>query len=447
MEAGSPKSAVFSVLADTVVQQQGQEGILNSAHGQEFHRIQDGIVVPVHPPVIVDLSNEEDEDEDEEEDEVNNISVTLERTAADIEEERAIKEVCYKSGEYYRVHYPQILQSTEIVPPSPCLESEQLPMDTVEPDSWTGSSCVPSVAFPGDNNMRGERETSGMNVSMKCISRRNDKPYENKDISVTLERTAADIEEERAIKEVCYKSGKYDRSDPFMNSTVASIVKILQSTEIVPPSPCLESEQLPMDTVEPDSWTGIPTSYSKVKPNYQQNYHRRDDETSSSIRSVRQSERNIYFNSSEPQKSAYVFYRNGRVMQEPMYNGTTGFQHRNIHFEETVSIVEMVKDYKCFNVLKILFFTFSSSDKYYSASHNTPPWRKRNPHAKTFSKFKTTSQGQDMEKKKKGKNSVFCEEPVLRSLVKMAHDNSTAEIPGTRKAKFPSAKESSNVEI
>ncbi|OXB52633.1 hypothetical protein ASZ78_016804, partial [Callipepla squamata] len=60
--------------SNAVVQQQGQQGILNSAHGQEFHRIQDGVVIPVHPPVVVDLSNEDDEDEDEEEDEVNSNS-------------------------------------------------------------------------------------------------------------------------------------------------------------------------------------------------------------------------------------------------------------------------------------------------------------------------------------------------------------------------------------
>lgn len=37
------------------------------------------------------------------------------------------------------------------------------------------------------------------------------------DISDLLEKTAEDIEEERAIKEMCYKSGKYEISDPFMN--------------------------------------------------------------------------------------------------------------------------------------------------------------------------------------------------------------------------------------
>lgn len=69
---------------------------------------------------------------------------------------------------------------------------------------------------------------------------------------------------------------------------------------------------------------GIPTSHSKVRTNYQQNYQRKDDETASSIRSVRQTERNTYFNSAEPRRSTYVFYRNTRVIQEPTFNGYTG---------------------------------------------------------------------------------------------------------------------------
>ena len=39
-----------------------------------------------------------------------------------------------------------------------------------------------------------------------------------------MPRSAADIEEERAIKEICYKSGKYDVSHSFLKSSVANIV-------------------------------------------------------------------------------------------------------------------------------------------------------------------------------------------------------------------------------
>lgn len=65
------------------------------------------------------------------------------------------------------------------------------------------------------------------------------------------------------------------------------------------------------------------TSNPKVKPSYQQSDKRKDDETASSI-SVRQARRNTYFNSSEPRRSAYVFYRNVTDVQEPKFNGSMG---------------------------------------------------------------------------------------------------------------------------
>lgn len=39
-----------------------------------------------------------------------------------------------------------------------------------------------------------------------------------------MPRTAADLEEERAIKKICYKSGKYETSHSFLNSSAANIV-------------------------------------------------------------------------------------------------------------------------------------------------------------------------------------------------------------------------------
>lgn len=66
------------------------------------------------------------------------------------------------------------------------------------------------------------------------------------------------------------------------------------------------------------------TSNPKVKPSYQQSDKRKDDETASSIISARQAGRNTYFSSSEPRRSAYVFYRNVTDVQEPKFNGSMG---------------------------------------------------------------------------------------------------------------------------
>ncbi|XP_021241026.1 uncharacterized protein C12orf50 homolog isoform X2 [Numida meleagris] len=346
---------------NTVFQQEGQEGILNSAHSQESLRIQENFLIPIHPPLIINLSNKkEDEDEDEEEDEdyKNNICDLLEKTAADIEEERAIKEVCYKSGEYYRIQYPQEHQSTEFVSPSPSLENEQLPMETVEHDLWKGDSNAIPTKF---NNMKRERETSGRKVSVKCVNRTDDKSCENEEGDYFVAQRNK------------FVNGKRSEAVPFEKIPTASKysnVKANSSERVrkyhfkgVKKKKWISEEQ--RNSPNTGTGKGIPTSYSKVKPSYQRNYPRKDDETASSVRSVRQTERNPYFNSSEPRRSVYVFYRNVRVLQDPMFNGST--------------------------------------DKYSSGSYSAPTWRKRNPHAKTFSKFKTTIQSQEeMEMKKKG---------------------------------------------
>ncbi|KFV96228.1 Uncharacterized protein C12orf50, partial [Fulmarus glacialis] len=84
--------------ADAPLQQGAQEGILHPAHCQEPLRNQEHILLPIHPPLIINLNDEEDEEDDEEEE--NCVSDWVPKTAEDIEEERAIKEICYRSGKY-----------------------------------------------------------------------------------------------------------------------------------------------------------------------------------------------------------------------------------------------------------------------------------------------------------------------------------------------------------
>ncbi|KAF1398234.1 hypothetical protein FQV18_0012093, partial [Eudyptula minor novaehollandiae] len=81
------------------LQQGVQGGILHPAHRQESLRNQENLLFPIHPPLIINLNDEDDDEEDDEEEE-NYVSEWVPKTAADIEEERAIKEICYKSGKY-----------------------------------------------------------------------------------------------------------------------------------------------------------------------------------------------------------------------------------------------------------------------------------------------------------------------------------------------------------
>lgn len=52
--------------ADAPLQLGVQEGILHPAHHQESLRNQENILLPIHPPLIINLNKEEDQEEDEE---------------------------------------------------------------------------------------------------------------------------------------------------------------------------------------------------------------------------------------------------------------------------------------------------------------------------------------------------------------------------------------------
>ncbi|XP_076184694.1 uncharacterized protein C12orf50 homolog [Aptenodytes patagonicus] len=257
------------------LQQGVQGGILHPAHRQESLRNQENLLFPIHPPLIINLNDEDDDEEDDEEEE-NYVSDWVPKTAADIEEERAIKEICYKSGEYYRIQYPHQQQSTKTA--SSPRENELLPLEATERDLQKGEGTT--TPTKRTNTKRGA-ETSGRRAPTERIPRTDRRSFEN---------------------------------------------------------------------------GGIHTSDPTVKPGDRQRGRGKDDGTAASIPYVRETGRKTYSNSSGPPRSAYVVYRTVTVSQEPTSNGST--------------------------------------DKYTSGSYNAPTWRKKTPHAKTFARFKTTIQEQ-----------------------------------------------------
>ncbi|KAK2496404.1 hypothetical protein MC885_000972, partial [Smutsia gigantea] len=84
----------------TALQKETQEGIPPPTKIQEPQKPQRKISLPIHPPLIIKINFEEEEEEEDEE----NDAVSLRpKTAEEIEEERAIKEICYKSGDVLTV--------------------------------------------------------------------------------------------------------------------------------------------------------------------------------------------------------------------------------------------------------------------------------------------------------------------------------------------------------
>ncbi|KAJ6651595.1 hypothetical protein lerEdw1_020796 [Lerista edwardsae] len=112
--------------SDSALQREVQEGILHPAPNQDSIKGQESTLRPIHPPLIITINLE---DEDEEEQEEKYASYLLSKTPEDIEEEKAIKEVCYKSGEYYRIQISQENNLTKNA--SSVLDSKLLkPMET-----------------------------------------------------------------------------------------------------------------------------------------------------------------------------------------------------------------------------------------------------------------------------------------------------------------------------
>ncbi|XP_044535390.1 uncharacterized protein C12orf50 homolog isoform X2 [Gracilinanus agilis] len=102
--------------SNVTLQKETQEGILPPTQSQEPLKPQENISRPIHPPLVITINFEEEEEEEEEEedDKENNASSLWTKTPEEIEEERAIKEMCYKSGEYYRFHTPPDISAKSI---------------------------------------------------------------------------------------------------------------------------------------------------------------------------------------------------------------------------------------------------------------------------------------------------------------------------------------------
>ncbi|XP_004748638.1 uncharacterized protein C12orf50 homolog isoform X1 [Mustela putorius furo] len=93
-------------------QKESQEGIPPLTQSQEPLKPQENISRPIHHPLVLKTNFE---DEEEEGDEQNDASSLWTKTPEEIEEKRAIKEMCYKSGEYYRFHTPPDISSSKSI--------------------------------------------------------------------------------------------------------------------------------------------------------------------------------------------------------------------------------------------------------------------------------------------------------------------------------------------
>ncbi|XP_058164502.1 uncharacterized protein C12orf50 homolog isoform X2 [Dasypus novemcinctus] len=117
--------------SNITVQKDTQEGIPPPSKSQEPLKPQENISRPIHHPLV--LKTNFDEEEEEEDEHYDNLALEQfnlkniypidasslwTKTPEEIEEKRAIKEMCYKSGEYYRFHTPPDTSSSKSIPPT-----------------------------------------------------------------------------------------------------------------------------------------------------------------------------------------------------------------------------------------------------------------------------------------------------------------------------------------
>ncbi|XP_023573366.1 uncharacterized protein C12orf50 homolog isoform X2 [Octodon degus] len=105
--------------SNITLQKDNEERIPSPTQSQEPLKPQENISRPIHDPLVLKTNFEEEEEEEEEQKDYLDLehfnlkeicpvdaSSLWTRTPEEIEEKRVIKEMCYKSGEYYRFHAP-----------------------------------------------------------------------------------------------------------------------------------------------------------------------------------------------------------------------------------------------------------------------------------------------------------------------------------------------------
>uniref|UniRef100_A0A8C6HXV6 RIKEN cDNA 1700017N19 gene n=1 Tax=Mus spicilegus TaxID=10103 RepID=A0A8C6HXV6_MUSSI len=112
--------------SNTTLQKESQEGSPSPTQSQESLKPMENVSRPIHHPLVLKTNFEEEEEEEEE---PNDASSLWTKTPEEIEEKRAIKEMCYKSGEYYRFHAPPDIPSSKSVAPTMEKELEK-PLET-----------------------------------------------------------------------------------------------------------------------------------------------------------------------------------------------------------------------------------------------------------------------------------------------------------------------------
>ncbi|XP_003927907.1 uncharacterized protein C12orf50 homolog isoform X2 [Saimiri boliviensis] len=356
--------------SNITLQKESQEGIPLQTQNQEPLKSQENISRPIHNPLVLKTNFEEEEEIDEQ----NDASSLWTKTPEEIEEKRAIKEMCYKSGEYYRFHTPPDISSLKSVAPTAEKESEK-PLESgselQEGDSLTvptkfsqyerqgeiktslhrkpgtdiaasengGGDCyVPQrIMFLGVDENEALMEEKEITIS-KCSNTKDNKdsPHPKRSLTTRLVPTTHVLNATENISMKC-------REDP-------SSMNVVQPRK--PHFKGVKKRKWIYDEPKNFPGSGMQRAVQTPSPQNKMSYHRnnknRNTENASYVHVQRDAIRSVSLNAPPRSRPTQGSYNKVHVNKEPKPN--------------------------------------LSPDKYMSTSYNGSAWRKRIPFSKTYSK-------------------------------------------------------------
>ncbi|XP_008592308.1 PREDICTED: uncharacterized protein C12orf50 homolog [Galeopterus variegatus] len=354
------------------LQKESQEGIPPPTQSQEPPKPQENISRPIHHPLVLKTDFEEEEGEG---DEQNDASGLWTKTPEEIEEKRAIKEMCYKSGEYYRFHTPPDISSSKGIVPTVEKELEKPLENGSELQEGDGLTVPTKLSL---FERQGEIKTSLDKKPRTDIA-----AFENgggdcyiprRIIFLRVDESEA-LKEEKEITESKCSNTKDNKDSPHpkcsLTTRLVSATHVLNATENI--SMKCRGDSFSMNNVqpvrkphfkgvkkrkwiydEPKNFPGpgmrraVQSSNPQNKVSYHRNNKNRNAENASYIHVQRNAVRTVSLNAPPRSRPTNGFYNKAVVNKEPKLN--------------------------------------LCPDKYTSPSYNPSAWRKRIPFSKTYSK-------------------------------------------------------------
>ncbi|XP_060512812.1 uncharacterized protein C12orf50 homolog isoform X3 [Panthera onca] len=315
-------------------QKETQEGILPLTQSQEPLKPQENISRPIHHPLVLKTNFEEEEEEG---DEQNDASSLWTKTPEEIEEKRAIKEMCYKSGDGLTV--PTKFSLSERQGEIKASSDRKPRTDIAAFENGGGDCYVPQrIIFLGVDEKEAVTEEKEITVS-KCSNTKDNKdsPHPKRSLTTRLVPTTHVLNATENISMKC-------REDPSSMNDVQPVRK--------PHFKGVKKRKWIYDEPKNFPGQGMQRAVQAPNPKNKMSYHRnnknRSAENASYIHVQRDAIRTVSLSAPPRSRPTNRSYNKVDVNKEPKLN--------------------------------------LCPDKYMSTSYNGSAWRKRIPFSKTYSK-------------------------------------------------------------